>query len=143
MYRNESLFFTKVFEFTFEHRSLVCPNPFCFFLLDRFSNTSAASFAYKAFSVCTLMYGDKTSTATSKYLTPVLYWAIFSIYATSTDQISFIRYATAFRLGNVFMNCLYFVYGLSTQDIEQLWILLNRWLSSVSNATKSCSTFCI
>ena len=80
-----------------------------FLLLDHFLNASTASFAYKAFIGCTRTYRDHTSTATSKYLTPLLCWATLSICAISTDQISFIRYATAFNLGKVSLNCSYFV----------------------------------
>ena len=105
------LLFTKLFEFTFELGSLVCPNLYLFFLIDHLFERFDSVFAYKAFIGCTLRYRDKTSTATSKYLTPLLCCATLSIYATSTDQISFILYATAFSLGKLFLNCSYFVYG--------------------------------
>ena len=112
LYINESPSFQKTFRIHLQTRIPCLSKPFLvFFCLIIFLNASTASFAYKAFIGCTRRYRDKTSTATSKYLTPLLCWAILSIYATSTDQISFILYATAFSLGKVFLNCLYFVYG--------------------------------
>ena len=94
-------------------RTLIYPFFFgLFFLVIMFENVLTVSFESFVFIPCASTVLSNRSWRTSKYFTPLLFFANLSTYARSIHQISFLNLAKARILLNLRVACVNLVYNV-------------------------------